>query len=132
MSKAHRNLWLSGLSGLLASAFVAAASTWLVTSGFVEPLLPYPLVALLLVLILAAFSLAEIPLMIVAMRRLTLERPENHSVIWGLNAFYVLFAAVYGAPLILLTGSIGWGLALSSLSLIRLAASLIFVSGILP
>jgi hypothetical protein len=132
MSQSRRNLWLSGLSGLLASALVAAASAWLSTSGFVEPMLPYPIFVVLLGLILAAFSLAEIPMMIVTMRRLAVERPENHRVVWGLNAFYVLFAAVYGAPLILLTGSVGWGLALCGLSLIRLAASLVFVSGTLP
>ena len=45
----------------------------------------------------------------------------------GLNAVFVFFAAVYGVPVLLLTGSMVWGLVLCALGLARLAASLFFV-----
>ena len=52
---------------------------------------------------------------------------------WGLNALFVFspyrhgVAAVYGAPVLLLTGDLGWGLALCGLGLLRFVASQLFV-----
>lgn len=127
MSRFRRNLMLAGISGLLASLLLAIVSTWLVTSKILSPPLPYRSVALLLVVVLGGFSLAEIPIMIFTMRRLSAESTDNHRVVAGLNALYVLFAAVYGVPVSLLTGSMGWGLALCALSLVRFITSLAFV-----
>ena len=127
MSRFRRNLMLAGISGLLASSLLAIVSTWLVTSKILSPPLPYRSVALLLVVVLGGFSLAEIPIMIFTMRRLSAESTDNHRVVAGLNALYVLFAAVYGVPVSLLTGSMGWGLALCALSLVRFITSLAFV-----
>ena len=127
MSPFRRNLLLAGIGGLLASLLLAALSSWLVTSGVLSPPLPYRLVTWLLVIILGVFSLAEIPVMIFAMRRLSAERTGNLRLVAGLNALYVFFAAVYGAPVGLLTGSVDWGLALSTLSMVRLVTSLLFV-----
>ena len=121
MSLFRRNLMLAGVGGLLASMLLAVISTRLVTSGILGPPLPYRLVALLLAVVLGGFSLAEIPMMIFTMRRLSAESTDNHRVVAGLNALYVLFAAVYGVPVILLTGSVGLGLALCALSLVRFA-----------
>jgi hypothetical protein len=127
MSQFRRNLILAGISGLLSSMLLAAISAWIVASGILSPLLPYHPVTLLLVILLGGFSIAEIPAMIFAMRRLSVERAGNHRVVAGLNALYVFFAAVYGIPVTLLTGSVGWGLILCALSLLRFAASLAFV-----
>ncbi len=127
MSPFRRNLLLAGIGGLLASLLLAATSSWLVTSAILSPPLPYRLVAWLLVVILGIFSLAEIPVMVFAMRRLSAECTGNSRLVAGLNALYVFFAAVYGAPVGLLTGSVGWGLALSALSVVRLVTSLLFV-----
>jgi hypothetical protein len=66
------------------------------------------------------------------MRRLATERPDNRGVVMGLNALYVFFAAVYGLPVLLLTGSVAWGLALCALGLVRFVASLLFVHEPLP
>ena len=129
MSRFRRNLALTGIAGLLVSLLLAVVSTWLVISGILSPPLPYRLVALLLVVVLGGFSLAEIPMMIFTMRRLSAESADNHRVVAGLNALYVLFAAVYGVPVSLLTGSVGWGLALCALSLVRFVTSLAFVQG---
>lgn len=113
--------------GLLGCALLSVVSTWLVASGTVKVWLPFGWAALVLGLLLAAFSIAEIPVMVFAMRRLLVERPDNTRFVQGLNALFVLFAAVYGIPLILLTGFVGWGLALCALGLIRFGASLLFV-----
>ena len=127
MSRFRRNLILAGVGGLLASLLMAIGSSWAVTSGAVSPPLPYHAVTLLLAVLLAGFSLAEIPVMIFAMRRLSIERQGNHHVVAALNSLYVFFAAVYGVPVSLLTGSVCWGLALCALSVIRFATSLVFV-----
>jgi hypothetical protein len=132
MSPFRYNLLLSGLAGLLVCVLLAAVCTWLVTNQVVVPPLPLPLVVLLTAIIFGVFSLAEIPLMVFAMRRLATERPDNRGVVMGLNALYVFFAAVYGLPVLLLTGSVAWGLALCALGLVRFVASLLFVHEPLP
>ncbi len=127
MSDFRRNLLLSGLGGLLGNALLTALAAWLVASETLSVLLPYPTVALLLGVVFGGFSLAEIPVMVFALRRLLVERRGNRGFVLGLNVLYVFFAAVYAAPALLLTGSLGWGLALSSLSLLRFATSLLFL-----
>ncbi len=127
MTRFRRNMVLGGLGGLLACGLLTTLSVWLLSSGVLTPPLSYRVVALLIALVFGGFSLAEIPLMVFSMRRLIAERHDNRVLVWGLNAFYVFFAAVYGVPVLLLTGSAGWGLALCGLSLIRLVASLMFV-----
>jgi hypothetical protein len=127
MSRFRRNLLLSGLGGLLACGLLAAVAARLVAGGAVKPLLPYPTLVLLFVLIFGGFSVAEVPMMVFAMRRLLVERKGNYGFVLGLNAFYVFFAAVYGSPVLLLTGHLSWGLALCGLGVVRLMASLVFV-----
>jgi hypothetical protein len=127
MSRFRLSLLLSGLVGLLACALLAAVAAWLVTSGRIKALLPYPMVSLLFGLVFGGISLAEIPMMVFAMRRLMAERKENRGVVLGLNVLFVFFAAVYGLPVLLFTGSLGWGLALCALGLVRFVASLLFV-----
>ena len=127
MGRFRRNLILAGIGGLLACMLLAAVSTWVVIAGLLSPPLPYRIVTLVLVIILGGFSLAEIPVMIFTMRRLSVERADNHRVVTGLNALYVFFAAAYGVPVSLLTGSMGWGLALCALGIVRFVTGLAFV-----
>ena len=127
MDSFHRRLRLSGLLGLLAAGVVAALSNWLVLAGAVRPPLPYRPVTFLLFALLGGFSLAEIPLMVYALRRLLVERKENVLPVLSLNAVFVFFAAVYGAPLALLSGSWSGSLVLCGLALLRFLASLLFV-----
>jgi hypothetical protein len=124
----RRNLMLTGLGGLLACVLLAALSTWLVSSGVITPPLPYRAVTILSVVIFGAFSLAEIPMMVFAMGRLAAEQRGNRRIVFGMNGFYVFFAAVYAIPVLLLTGSVGWGLALCGLGIARFFASLTFVA----
>lgn len=127
MTHLRRGLLWTGLAGLLTAGLAAALAAWLVSSGRIKPPLSYPALTLLLAAVFGAFSLAEIPVMVVALRRLAVERAGNRGVVLALNALYVFFAAVYGLPVLLLTGSLGWGLALCGLSIVRLASSLAFV-----
>jgi hypothetical protein len=132
MTHLRRSLLWTGLAGLLANASAAAVAAWLVTSGRLKPPLPNPAIVLLIVAVFGVFSLAEIPVMVVALRRLAVERAGNRGVVLGLNALYVFFAAVYGLPVLLLTGSLGGGFTLCGLGVVRLASSLWFVRGPAP
>jgi len=127
MATFHRRIMLSGLAGLIANAALAALAAWLIVSGLVRAPLPHPLVTLLATVALGGLSLAEIPVMVLAIRHLAAVRPNDQAFVLGLNAFFVFFAAVYGAMVLLLTGSLVWGLVLCALGLARLAASLLFV-----
>lgn len=127
MTRFRLNLLLAGLGGLLIGGLLAAISAWLISRGIIRPPLSHPAVTLIAVLIFGGFSLAEIPLMVYAMRRLILERPGNHRIVFGVNALYVFFAAVYSVPVFLLAGNRTWGLIVCSLGLVRLGTSLIFV-----
>ena len=127
MTRFRRRLLLSGLAGLTANAALAALATWLIASSSVRAPLPYPLVTLIAAVALGGLSLAEIPMMVLAIRHLVAGRSNNQALALGLNAVFVFFAAVYGVPVIMLTGGLGWGLALCALGLARLAASLLFV-----
>ena len=127
MGRFRRNLILAGIAGLLASACLVGISLWLVTSELVKPPFPYSLVELPLAIVLGGFSVAEIPVMLFAMRRLLDGRPANESIATWLNGLYVFFAAMYSVPVTLLTGNAEYTLALSALSVVRFASSLAFV-----
>ena len=127
MAGFRRRLLASGLAGLAANATLAALAAWLIAAGLVKAPLPYPLVTLAAAVVLGGLSLAEIPMMVLAIRHLATRQPANHKLTLGLNALFVFFAAVYGVPVLLLTGSLEWGIALCALGLGRLAASLLFV-----
>lgn len=127
MSSFGRRLVVTGSLGLLACAGIVGLASGLVMSGLVKPMLPYPPLTVILVVILGGFSLAEVPLMVYILRRLALERSANRAAVHGLHALYVCFAGVYAAPVPLLTGNITWGLILGSLAVPRLVASLLFV-----
>jgi len=127
MTRFRRRLLLSGLAGLTANAALAALATWLSAGGLVTAPLPYPLVTLIAAVVLGGLSLAEIPMMVLAIRHLVAVKSNNQTLALGLNAVFVFFAAIYGVPVLLLTGSLVWGLALCALGLARLAASLLFV-----
>lgn len=121
------NLCLSGMGGLVACFLLAGLSAWLIRGHVIRPLLPHPLVTLLCVLVFGAFSLAEVPLMLFTLRRLTAEQRGSLRVVYGLNGLYISFAAVYGAPVLLLTGNLAAGLCLCGLGTLRFATSLIWV-----
>jgi MFS family permease len=127
MTRFRRRLLLSGFAGLMANAALAALAAWLIGSEIVQAPLLHPLVTVIAAAALGGLSLAEMPMMVLAIRHLAAERPNNQAFALGLNTTFIFFAAVYGVPVLLLTGDLGWGLALCALGLARLAASLLFV-----
>lgn len=132
MSQFRTRLLLSGLAGLLLAGLLAGLAVALLAAGIVEPPFSFPPLTLLLVLILGGFSLAEVPLMVFALRRLVIERRGNYGAVLGLNVLYVSFAAVYGLPVLLLTGDLLWGLLLCALTVVRLVSSQLFVRAAAP
>lgn len=120
-------VFASSLVGLAGAVLLAAGAAWLVAGGRVRPPFSHPMFALVFAIIFGGFSLVEVPLMVFAMRRLLVERPSNRRAVTGLNAVYVLFAAIYALPVFFFTGNLAWGWILSALSLLRFATSLIFI-----
>lgn len=127
MSPFRARLLASGLAGLLLAALATAVAAGLVHAGAVQPPFSWLPLTLLMVLILGGFSVAEIPLMVFALRRLVAERRGNDVAVVALNGLYVFFAVVYGLPVLLLTGDLVWGLFLCALSLVRFATSQLLV-----
>ncbi len=127
MSRFRVHLLLTGLGGLLLAGLATGLGLGLLATGAIKPPFSWLPLTLLLVLILGGFSVAEIPLMVFALRRLAAERRGNYGVVLGLNALYVSFAVVYGLPVLLLTGDLAWGLLLCGLSLVRLVSSQLVV-----
>jgi hypothetical protein len=132
VSRFRTHLLLSGLAGLLVAGLLAGLATGLLAAGIVEPPFSFLPLTLLLVLLLGGFSVAEIPIMVFALRRLAVERRSNYGVVLGLNILYISFAAIYGLPVLLLTGDLLWGLLLCALSAVRLASSQLFVREAAP
>jgi len=94
------------------------------------PLLPGAVFAWLLFLFFGAFALAEIPLMVFALRKMAREEsPATRRVAVLLNGVFVFFAAVYALPNLLLaeTRFVWLGLALAATAFLRFGASLLFV-----
>jgi len=119
-------LWLSGLSGLALAVILTIGTVGAVRYGL-PPLVVSVTGRLILLVFVLFFSVVEIPLMVVALRRIV----SSSTSVWVptvTHAAFVFFAAFYAAPYTLLTGQIWVGVALASLSLIRLGISLVFVS----
>jgi hypothetical protein len=126
-SRFRTYLLLSGLAGLLLGGLATGLGLGLLGSGIIKAPFSWWPVTLLLVVILGGFSVAEVPLMVFALRRLAAERRGNRGAVLGLNVVFVAFAVVYGLPVLLLTGARLWGLLLCGLSLVRLASSQLWV-----
>jgi len=82
--------------------------------------------AWLLLACVLAFSLAEIPVMIIGMRHM-LDSASGSRLAVVTTAAFTSFAAVYAVPFLLLTGRVGLGLALAGLGLVRFVSALWFV-----
>lgn len=122
------SLLRSGALGLLLNAGATGLCIFIVRQGWLPALLPSPWLSGGLFIFLALISLAEIPLMIFGMRKmLDDERLRAGPLVAITHGAFVFFAAVYAAPQFLLTASLGPGLVLSGLGLIRWAAAYAFL-----
>jgi hypothetical protein len=120
---------LTGLIGLIGAFILTAFCLLVMTRGWIPAILSSnSRLVWGLFLFLAFFSVVEIPVMIFGMRRLAASpNPRSTYVVLLTNAGYSFFAAVYAAPFILLTGYLRAGIALATLSVVRLISAIIFL-----
>lgn len=124
----RNSIILTSLIGLIGAVLVTALCIVVIRWNLIQPLVTDTLYAWGLLLFLLFFSLAEIPVMIIGIRRINASaNPKARYVALLVNAGYVLFAAVYAAPFILLTGWLGTGTTLAALSIVRFASSLVYL-----
>lgn len=67
-------------------------------------------------------AVAEIPVMTIGLRAMMVSRTRSLWLIVGVTAFFVFFAAVYGAALTLLVGRLDLGLSIAGTGILRLLA----------
>jgi len=93
-------------------------------------LFPQPIIAWALFILFSGISLLEIPVMIYGLRKMVEgAKPTTIKVALFTVGVFVSFAAIYALPNILLTDLkyLWMGVLLSSLSLIRFSAAIIFL-----
>lgn len=118
---------VSGLIGLACNFVVYVTVAWVTVSGYV-PVLLKGWAGVIALLFLLTVSLAEIPMMVFGLRKLTADpKRTSHGLLLATNAFYIFFAAVYASVLALLTGWPLAGAGLTALGLVRFASALAFV-----
>ena len=127
--RSSNRLVVPGLTGLGAGAALTACAVWLTVSGRVPRLVSPGWESWALLGFVLLFSLAEMPMIVFALRRLADGAPTRAAsrIMIVASAAFVSFAAFYAAPFILLTGQSAAGVALAGLCLARLACVLIFV-----
>ncbi len=118
---------LSGGLGLAGGAVLTGGTLFLLWRMELAPLIT-GLGMWMLLGFLLLFSLAEIPVMIFAMRQMVIASSGAWLAVLT-NAVFTSFAAVYAAPFLLLTGKVGIGVGLAGLGLVRFAGALVFVAG---
>ncbi len=119
---------LTGLIGLVGAVILTALCLLLMGWKTIPVLVTSPIYVWGLWLFLLGFSIAEIPIMIFGIRRIaTSANPRAKYVALLANSGYSFFGAVYAVPFILLTGRLGLGTALATLSFVRFASAIIFL-----
>jgi len=119
---------LTGLVGLIGAVVVTGFCIYVVTQPWYPTIITNSSVILVLFLFLAVFSVAEIPIMIYGLRSIAASsNPRAGIIVLITTAGYTLFAAVYAAPFILLTGNLWAGVALAGLSLVRFISAVTFL-----
>lgn len=115
----------AGLAGLAAGAALTSLAVGATTSNAVPRIVPPGPATWALLGFALLFSLAELPLMVFALRRMAGHVPRRLLVLT--TAGFVFFAAFYAAPFTVLTGQVVIGVALAGLCLVRLVCVLVFV-----
>jgi hypothetical protein len=124
----RNSLILTGSVGLIGAVIVTALCFMVIMWELIPILVTNWLYVWAILLFLLAFSLAEIPVMIIGMRRIAASaNPKAKYVALLLNGGYVFFGAVYAVPFILLTGRLGLGAALAFLSLVRFISAIVYL-----
>lgn len=119
---------LTGLVGLVGAVILTALCLLVMIWKTLPVLVTNPIYVWGLWLFLLGFSVAEIPIMIFGIRRIAASaNPRAKYVALLANSGYSFFGAVYAVPFILLTGRLGLGTALATLSFVRFASAVIFL-----
>ncbi|MCB9077212.1 MAG: hypothetical protein H6631_06450 [Anaerolineaceae bacterium] len=131
------SLVITGLVGVAGAVGLTAVCMLVVIWGWLPVFLDNPLLTWSLFSLLLFFSLAEIPVMVYAMRRMAAGgNPRAKYLIWLTNTGYTFFAGIYAMPFILLAGSaplpLAAGALLGLLALVRFISTLIFLPGDKP
>ena len=113
------------MCGLTLAALLTAGVAGAVWYGW-PPLIVSAAGRLVVLFAVLLFSLAELPVMVVAIRRL-MAAAGCDWIVALTNGAFVFFAAFYAAAYTLLTGDVPIGVALAGLSLVRCGVSVIFV-----
>lgn len=111
---------IAGAAGFFIGASIYAGASAL--STHIPILLSLPLFSATTFVFLFALSLVEIPMMLFGLRQMARSSATPRRLLVGTFAFYVMFASVYASIFVLLTGQIGWGIALTALCLLRFAS----------
>lgn len=124
----RNNVILTGLIGLIGAVLVTALCLGVMRWEWIPILVTDSLFSWAIFLFLLIFSVSEIPVMIIGMRRIAAStNTKARYLVLLLNCGYVFFGAVYAVPYILLTGGLVLGALLASLSLVRFITSLIYL-----
>ena len=126
------NVILTGLVGLLGAIVLTGFCLYVMSAGWIPALMTRPLFVWSIFGFLLFFSVAEIPVMTIGMRRIA-GSPNPKAKVLALitNTGYTFFASVYAAPFILLTGhstlQLVAGAFLGALSAVRFITAVIFL-----
>lgn len=96
-----RDLIFAGILGLGAGLLFVLGANW--AKNFIPTLLPGFVSALFTFLILFLFALAEMPMMVFALRKMAQPATLPRHIIAAAFSFYVFSAAIYAATQALLT-----------------------------
>ncbi len=119
---------LTSSIGLIGAVGLTALCLFIMTQGWIPTVFARPSYSWALFAFLAFFSIVEIPVMIIGIRRIAAStNPRSRYVALLTNAGYTFFGAVYAAPFILLTGRLGLGTVLAAFSLVRFFTAITFL-----
>ncbi len=124
----RNSLILTGLIGLSGAVIVTALCLGVMIWELIPVLVTGSLYVWAIFLFLLIFSITEIPVMLMGMRRIAASaNTKAKYVVLLVNCGYVFFGSVYAAPFILLTGWLGLGAVLASLSLVRFISAIMYL-----
>lgn len=123
---------LTGLAGLVGAVLLTLFCLYVITAGWIPVLITRSSLVWSLFGFLLFFSILEIPVMIIGIRRIgASENPKSGYVALITNTGFTFFASVYAAPFILLAGQstleLAAGALLGGLSFVRFLTSVIFL-----
>ncbi len=122
------SITLTGLIGLIGAVILTALCLFIMARGWIPTLVTNIIYVGGLFLFLTVFSVAEIPVMILGIRRIAAsDNPKAKYIALLVNVGYSFFGAVYAAPFILLTGRLALGTVMAALSLLRFISAVIFL-----